>query len=193
MALILVSQHAWASGAFWRDTCPCVQPAEVHFPAYEDDELLQVPCLLSAVPAWVHFCTWACQGVGHQRPNAHHTSCGVAQPIPDRRRRWTPWQRLYLPGATHSSARRGGSRLGAPATQRWAAAQILRREGPPPEPAVDADAGALEAAYLHFLRLAVMPHTRASRCLEDLQVCRAAPNPCTLNPAPQTPGCLPAC
>ena len=35
---------------------------------------------------------------------------------------------------------------------------------------VSEDAQAVAAARLHFLRLAVMPHTRTSRRLEDLQV-----------------------
>ena len=46
MAVVLLSQQPWDSGIFCRDTCACVRPQEVFFPAYEDAELLQVRMLL---------------------------------------------------------------------------------------------------------------------------------------------------
>ena len=59
-----------------------------------------------------------------------------------------------------------------------AGAQILTsRPAPVPEGMAE-DAPAVAAAHLHFLRLAVMPHTRTSRRLEDLQASLVRTPPC---------------
>ena len=50
-----------------------------------------------------------------------------------------------------------------------AGAQILASRPAPVPQGMAEDAQAVAAARLHFLRLAIMPHTRTSRRLEDLQ------------------------
>ena len=51
VAVLLLSQQAWGSGAFLRDTCACPRPQEIFFPAYEDQQLLQVGHASPAAPS----------------------------------------------------------------------------------------------------------------------------------------------
>ena len=39
---VLLSDHGWGSGAFMHDTLVLRRPAEVHFPAYQQSQLLTV-------------------------------------------------------------------------------------------------------------------------------------------------------
>jgi len=39
---VLLSDHGWGSGAFMHDTLHLRRPAEVHFPAYQQSQLLNV-------------------------------------------------------------------------------------------------------------------------------------------------------
>ena len=42
MNWMLLSDHGWGSGAFMHDTLHLSRPAEVHFPAYQQSQLLDV-------------------------------------------------------------------------------------------------------------------------------------------------------
>ena len=46
---VLVSEHGWGSGAFMHDTLHLRRPAEVHFPAYQQSQLLNVRFILPLV------------------------------------------------------------------------------------------------------------------------------------------------
>ena len=78
MNWVLLSDHGWGSGAFMHDTLHLGRPTEVHFPAYQQSQLLDVRLSGPHSAAHVHttdaVATWNVSGSRRACTSLHECS-----------------------------------------------------------------------------------------------------------------------